>query len=220
MEQFAQKLITTTTLGEQISIGEYNGHNTNAKTGEYKVYEITNEGDIYAILFVHVDETQDVNELLKTLDIEVNCGVDGGTYGIITAPEKLSYDNWMKYYTPSKSSYDNWTTYYDDKVEQADGFVTSTNFGDGVFTVYTNTEHSAFLLDDEEIYLKSLVAVHGQAYDDMDLIDGYAFDEHDVTVGHYEHVSRDEYRLIETKKSVTAGKRKIDAIVDLLISVA
>lgn len=95
MEQFAQKLITTTTLGEQISIGEYNGHNTNAKPGEYKVYEITNEGDIYAILFVHVDETQDVNELLKTLDIEVNCGVDGGTYGIITAPEKLSYDNWM-----------------------------------------------------------------------------------------------------------------------------
>jgi histidine--tRNA ligase len=84
MEQFAQKLITTTTLGEQISIGEYNGHNTNAKPGEYKVYEITNEGDIYAILFVHVDQTT-ITNFCDTRHYLVIC------YGLFGGPETAGF---------------------------------------------------------------------------------------------------------------------------------
>lgn len=80
-----QKLIATTTLGSRIVIGEHDGHTTHAKPGKYNVYEITRDGESErAIVFVHESEVQDVNELLKKLQIVTFCGVDFASYGIQT----------------------------------------------------------------------------------------------------------------------------------------
>lgn len=56
--KFTQTQTTKTTLGPQIAIGEFEGHITHAKPGNYLVYNVKRESgtDEIALLFVHEDE--------------------------------------------------------------------------------------------------------------------------------------------------------------------
>ena len=200
-----QKLIATTTLGEHISVGEWSGHQTNAKPGNYNVYKVWAEDDYdYSILFVHESETQNVNKLLAQLDVVDICGVDFASYGIVTHEigAKWSLENWQDKF---------WQT----SNKHADGYVTKTNCGDGAFLLYTNENHSVFMLDDEDVYLNTLT--NEQGITDFGWLSSFSIENDSVNVVYYPKGCGIEYEREQI--SVEPGERHIDAIVRLMVQI-
>ncbi len=210
--KFVQKKATTTTLDSAIIIGELVGYETNAKSGNYHVYDVKRESGIddTALLFVHEDKIQDVNELLPTLDVEVVCDVDGGTYGIITKPQgiELTSDDWFK----RLSDYD--------KTTCENGYVSYTNYGDGKFKVYTNKDHSVFLLDDVDIYLQSLLSDQGIDYDDFEALEYYACHGDEIQVSYYTQLEPGQYKMQTVKRIAGDNTRKIQTLANLLVELS
>ena len=213
-----QKLLATTTLGNLVGIGEFFDQATTAKPGKYNVYKVLREEDDYecAILFVHETENQDVNALLPTLDAKDSIGIDGGTYGILTMKD----ENDTMHGTNDR--FDEWCEYHaSDETNLTDGYVISTNYGDGSFTLYMNEEHSAFLLDDEDLYLQSLLAdCEKFKVDDLSYF-GFYQESSDVPalcVGYVVPQGDSDYELVEKQIEAPQGVRKIDAVANLIKS--
>lgn len=213
-----QKLIATTTLGKLVGIGEFFDQSTEAKPGRYNVYKVLREEDDYecAILFVHETGNQDVNVLLPTLDAKDSIGIDGGTYGILT----MKNENDTMHGTNNR--FDEWCEYnFSDETNLTDGYVIGTNYGDGIFTLYMNDDHSAFLLDDEDIYLQSLLAdCEKFEADDLSYF-GFYQESSDVpvlSVGYVAPQGDSEYELVEKRIEAPHGVRKIDAVVNFIKS--
>lgn len=207
--KFTQSHVANITLGPTIAIGEFEGYVTNAKPGNYSVYTVqrkTKPGEM-ALLFIHEDDPQKVNVLLPMLDIDTFCGVDAGTYGIVTKPEDAVYHEWS----------DRWF----DNEGHTDGYVADTNYGDGVFAVYTNETHSVFLLDDEDIYLTELLADKGIAEEDIEPVEGYSFEDAAIEVDYYVPTPDDPriLRLKTLKHPADTNLRTIDNIVNAVADV-
>ena len=200
-----QKLIATTTLGPLVGIGEFFDEAHEAKAGKYNVYKVFRQEDgEYAILFVHEAENQDVNALLPQLDAQEVFGVDGGSYGIMTMKDES--DTWS-------NRFEEWCEYSESSSEEkTDGYVTWTNYGDGTFTLFSNDENSVFLLDDEDVYLSELLADCEKF--NMEDLEYYSFDSK-VEVD-YSVLRADGFELVEKQVKLPKGKRKIDAIADLI----
>ena len=201
-----QELIATTTLGPLVGIGEFFDEAHKAKAGKYNVYKVFRQKDgEYALLFVHEDENQDVNALLPQLDAQEGFGVDGGSYGIVTMKDES--DTW------SNDRFEEWYEYseYASK-DRTDGYVTWTNYGDGTFILFSNDENSVFLLDDESLYLSELLADCEKF--DMDDLEYYSFGSK-IKI-EYAVLKADGYELVEKQVKLPKGKRKIDAIADLI----
>jgi hypothetical protein len=197
-----KELIATTTLGSLVGIGERFHKATPAKPGNYNVYKVfRNEGDYdCAILFAHESETQDVNRLLSNMDVTDVLGVDGGTYGILNMKDEN--DTW------NSDRFDEWLEYLHAEEQQPGGYVIGTNYGDGYVTLYMNNEHSAFLLDDEDLYFLELVSDCGTYDNDEDY--SYEFEPRiEVEYG-------DKTKVAEP----SVDKRKIDVIAELMKELA
>lgn len=205
--KFTQRKVATITLGPTIAIGEFEGHVTNAKPGNYTVYTVQRkvEPGETALLFIHEDEVQNINKLAPFLDIDVCCGVDAGTYGIVTKPENAVYHEWS----------DRWF----DNQDYTDGYVADTNYGDGVFAVYTNEIHSVFLLDDEDIYLTELLDDKDITEDDLKPIEGYTFGDTEIRVDYSTLVPDDPAirRLTTVKRPTDISLRIIDNIINTVV---
>lgn len=197
-----QELIATTTLGPFVGIGERFHKATPAKPGNYNVYKVfRNEGDYdCAILFAHESEPQDVDQLSSTMDLADVLGVDGGTYGILNMKDEN--DTW------NSDRFDEWWEYLNAEEQLPGGYVIGTNYGDGCFTLYMNNEHSAFLLDDEDLYFLDLLS-DCDAYDNEEDY-GYEF----------EPCIRVEYGNKKTEAELPVDKRKIDVIVEIVKELA
>ena len=202
-----QELIATTTLGSLIGIGEFFDEAHEAKAGKYNVYKVFRQEDEYAILFVHEAENQDVNTLLPQLDAQESFGVDGGSYGILTMKDES--DTWS-----GNDRFEEWYEYSEDdsSEEKTDGYVTWTNYGDGDFILFSNNENSVFLLDDEDVYLSELLADCEKF--DMGNLEYYSSGSN-IEVD-YAVSQADGVELVEKKVKLPEGKRKIDAIADLI----
>ena len=199
-----QELIATTTLGNLVGIGEFFNKATEAKPGNYNVYKVLREEDDYecAILFVHESETQDVNTLLPTMDVTDVLGVDGGTYGILNMKDEN--DTWHK-----ADRFNEWYEYNSsDETNLTDGYVIGTNYGDGCFTLYMNDEHSAFLLDDEDLYFLELMS----DCDTYDNGEDYSYE--------FEPRIEVEYGNKTKVSEIPVDKRKIDVIAELMKELA
>ena len=199
-----QELIATTTLGSLVGIGERFHKATPAKPGNYNVYKVfRNEGDYdCAILFAHESETQDVNRLLSTMDVTDVLGVDGGTYGILNMKDEN--DTWHK-----ADRFNEWYEYNSsDETNLTDGYVIGTNYGDGCFTLYMNDAHSAFLLDDEDLYFLELVS----DCDTYDNSEDYSYE--------FEPRIEVEYGNKTKVAELPVDKRKIDVIAELMKELA
>lgn len=211
--KFTQTQTTKTTLGPKIAIGEFEGHITHAKPGNYLVYDVKRETGISdsALLFIHEDEVQDINTLLPILDIDTSCGIDGGTYGIITKPEgsEFTADEW----------FDRLEDYNNDNQNCIDGYVSYTNYGDGRFSVYTNEGHSVFLLDDCDIYLQVLLDEQGIDYNEIELLEGYTIGDK-IQVGYYVELDREYYKHNMMERPIDENPRKITTLVNMLMEVA
>ena len=191
--------IARTKLGENIAVGEFHAIKTTALPGVYHVYNVTiNDSDEYAFMFVHEKETANLDDVLSTLDIVGIGGVDGGTYGIVNDAGKFSFDEWF-YRAADKSP------------NQTDGYVGYTNHGDGEFLLYANSEHSVFLLDDEDVYEQALLAETECVYDDETDYYEYSWPEGRVEVTYY--VDDDKF---ERTVSVPDGARNIDTIIQTI----
>lgn len=185
--------VARTTLDEKVAVGEYGAIKTTALPGVYYVYNVTiNDSDEYAFMFVH-ETVSNLDDALSTLDIVGIGGVDGGTYGIVNDEGKFSFNEWF-----DRAGEQNHTN----------GYVGYTNHGDGEFLLYTNSEHSVFLLDDEDIYEQALLNETEHIYDDETDYYEYSWTEGHVEVTYY--VDDDEY---ERTVPVPAGSRKIDTII-------
>lgn len=205
--KFTQRKVATITLGHTIAIGEFEGHVTNAKPGNYTVYTVQRkvEPGETALLFIHEDEVQNINKLAPFLDIDVCCGVDAGTYGIVTKPENAVYHEWS----------DRWF----DNEGHTDGYVADTNYGDGVFALYTNETHSVFLLDDEDIYLTELLADKGLNKDDIEPVSGYSFEDTEIEVDYYVPTP-DNPKILQLntlKQPTDTSLRIIDNIINTVV---
>lgn len=201
--EMTQALIATTTLGSHISIGEWLGHETHAKPGNYNVYKVWGADDYdYTILFVHESETQHINNLHEQLDVDDVCGVDFASYGIQTLEpgSKWSLENWQKQRKQTSDVY-------------TDGYVTDTNCGDGSFMLYTNENHSVFMLDDEDVYLDGLLAEHGIT--EFDWLSSFGVEDDTVYVAYYP----DEYSVERTEVHVEPGQRRVDTLVQLMVHI-
>ena len=189
--------IARTKLGENIAVGEFSSIKTTAVPGVYHVYNVTiNDSDEKAFMFVHEKETSNMDNLLSTLDIESIGGVDGGTYGIVNNTGEFSFDEWF-----NRAGEQN----------QTDGYVGYTNHGDGEFVLYANSEHSVFLLDDEDVYEQALLNETTYIYDDETDYYEYSWPEGRVEVTYY--VDDDEF---ERTVPVPEGARKIDTIIETI----
>lgn len=201
-----QELIATTTLGPLVGIGEFFDEAHKAKAGKYNVYKVFRQEDgEYALLFVHEDENQDVNALLPQLDAQEGFGVDGGSYGIMTMKDES--DTW------SNDRFEEWYEYSEyPSEEMTDGYVTWTNYGDGGFILFSNNGNSVFLLDDESLYLSELLADCEKF--DMNDLEYYSFGSK-IEVD-YAVLKADGFELVEKQVRTPKGKRRIDAIADLI----
>lgn len=199
--EFKQTQAANITLGSTISIGEYEGHVTNAKPGNYRVYTVRQEPDSEetALLYVHEDEVQDVNALLPTVDIDTFCGVDGGTYGLITKLEEHNEDY-------------EWDEHWYNRQEHSDGYVTHTLYGDGQFSVYMNKDHSVFLLDDVDIYMDALLIDH----DINTHLEWFGFDDEEIELG---YIPLHAYGMETLTRPIDESIRKIDNVVGALAEV-
>ena len=211
--KFEQTQTTKTTLGPQIAIGEFEGHVTHAKPGHYFVYDVKDEAGFgeTALVFIHEDHVQDINKLLPKLDLESVCGVDGGSYGIITKPEgsEFTSSEWFDRLEDDETS----------NQECTDGYVSYTNHGDGHFSVFTNEDHSVFLLDDCDIYLQALLRERGVDYNELELLNGYCVSDK-VQVGYFLPLGNDKYDQKMLERPINKGTREIVALVDAIVEVA
>lgn len=200
-----QELIATTTLGPLVGIGEFFDEAHKAKAGKYNVYKVFRQkAGEYALLFVHEAENQDVNALLPQLDAQEVFGVDGGSYGIVTMKNEANTWN---------NRFEEWCDYSESSSEEmTDGYFTWTNYGDGAFTLFSNDRNSVFLLDDEDLYLSELLA-DCETFDAGDLA-YYCFGSK-IKV-EYAVLKADGFELVEKQVDLPKGKRKIDAIADLI----
>lgn len=154
--------------------------------------------------FVHESETQNVNELLTQLDVVDICSVDFASYGIVTheTGTKWSLENWQDKLWQTSNKY-------------TDGYVTKTNCGDGAFLLYTNENHSVFMLDDEDVYLNTLTNEQGIA--DFGWLSAFAIKNGSVNVTYHPKGCGIKYE--REQKNVEPGERYIDAIVRLMVQI-
>lgn len=198
--EFKQTQLANITLGSTIEIGEFEDHITHAKPGNYRVYRIRRdaESEETALLYVHEDEVQDVNALLPTVDIDTFCGVDGGTYGLVTHQDDESSRDWWER--------------EDENQEGTDGYVTHTLYGDGQFSVYMNADHSVFLLDDVDIYMDALLIDH----DINTHLEWFGFDDEEIELC---YMAPGVLGLDTVTRPIDTSIRKIDNVVNALAEV-
>jgi len=140
------------------------------------------------------------SHVIHIIDTGQGCSFDGGTYGIVNNTGEFSFDEWFE-----RAGEQN----------QTDGYVGYTNHGDGEFVLYTNSEHSVFLLDDEDIYEQALLNETEHIYDDETDYYEYSWPEERIEVTYY--VDEDEF---ERTVTVPNGTRKIDTIIQTIAALS
>jgi len=122
-------------LPELVQMGEGNQLEQKAKPGAYIAYAIYRDGfDEHATMLVRKDEWtnryhEDVNKVMDDIHIVNVRGVDGGTYGVAYG-KPVEFEMYAEHH-----------------------FAVRTNYGDGMFTLYSNDDNSVFVFDDEDILL-------------------------------------------------------------------
>lgn len=142
-------------LPELVQMGEGNQLEQKAKPGAYIAYAIYRDGfDEHATLLIRKDEWvnryhEDVNKVMDDLHVVNARGVDGGTYGVAYGQD-VEFEMYAEHH-----------------------FAVETNYGDGMFTLYSNDDNSVFVFDDEDILLGILNENINEKVDPDENIDRY-----------------------------------------------
>lgn len=156
-DNFTQTKVATITLGDKAHIGctqERDG--LRIAPGDYHVFEVR-DSNSRALMFA---QTGDFYTNISSMDIAKLQSSDGASYGIADGDDAY------------KQGYDDMWNHDDVK----NSYVAPTNDGDSDYVVCSNKDRTAFLLDDENIYLKYLLQ-YKDAVDAQDAYKGlYGFD--------------------------------------------
>ena len=157
-DEFTQKQVAQITLGKDARIGMNKERDSlNVTPGTYNVYEMRSKDGARALMFA---QSGDFYTNMDIMDIAKTQSSDGASYGIADGYEayKHGYDDMWKH--------EDVTT----------GYVAPTNDGDSDYVIYSNRDRTAFLLDDENIYLKYMIQYKDpvdaqEAYKGLDAFD-------------------------------------------------
>lgn len=148
-DNFTQTHVATITLSDKAHIGARKERDSlRIEPGDYHVFEVRN-GNNRALMFA---QTGDFYTNISSMDIAKLQSSDGASYGIADGSDAYNQG-------------------YDDMWNHEDittSYVAPTNDGDSDYVVYSNRDRTAFLLDDENIYLKYLLQ-----YKDVEAQDAY-----------------------------------------------
>lgn len=190
-EEFTQNKVATITLGDKAHIGARKERDSlRIEPGDYHVFEVRN-GSNRALMFT---QDGDFYTNISSMDIAKLQSSDGASYGIADGDDayKQGYD-------------DMWN--HDDVTSS---YVAPTNDGDSDYVVYSNKDRTAFLLDDENIYLKYLLQ-----YKDVEAQDAYkGLYEFDININkrRIDMVYYGEQSYITTND----GERIVDALAEAI----
>lgn len=202
-EKFTQQHVAKIRLGESAQIGEFGSSNeTTVTPGVYNVYEVTkNDEGYYGLMYA---QEGDFYNNIEHMDMTDMRGVDAGTYGIAS--------NQGEYDTCSVDVY-----VEDDGGHSPTAYVSKTNSGDGAFAVFTNSDNTAFFLDDEYIYLNHLIEERHpeDAADIIGVFDGFEYEPKNKEITAY-FFGLD---IPEYTTTVSEGERNIDSLVEIYTSV-
>lgn len=201
-EKFTQKHVATIQLNESAQIGEFgSSEETRVTPGTYNVYKVTKKDEgYYGLMYAQEGDFYTNIETMDMVDIR---GVDAATYGIAS--------NQGEYDTCSVDVY-----VRDNGGCSPTAYVTQTNSGDGAFAVFTNSDNTAFFLDDENIYLNYLIEERHpeDAADIIGVFDGFEYEPEKKEITAYFH------RLDISERTITVGegKRNIDTIAEVYVA--
>lgn len=202
-EKFTQKHVAKIRLDESAQIGEYGSSKESKVTpGTYNVYKVTKKDEgYYGLMYAQEGDFYTNIEKMDMVDLR---GVDAGTYGIAS--------NQDEYNTCSEDVY-----VEDDGGHSPTAYVSKTNSGDGAFVVFTNSDNTAFFLDDEDIYMNHLIEElrPEDARDILNTVDGFQWSpkKKEITA-YFRGLDVSEYTT-----TVSDGKRNIDAMAETYVSV-
>lgn len=196
---------TTITLGNVISIGQFGQITEKATPGLYDVIKLehnwNNEKCGSAYLFVHESVDMEVQTILQSIDYIDHAHIADDCYGLFSTTDD------------SFEALDAaWTTAPADGT----GFVADTS--SVTVDVYTNKEHTVFLLDADSIYFHSLLWPQWTQMEDQQNIAehlrGWGIQNDRVMVSYYG--KNDEFQLEEA--TVSSGHRTIDVIIETMLA--
>ena len=202
-EKFTQEHVATIQLSESAQIGEFgSSEETKVTPGTYNVYKVTkNDEGYYGLMYAQDGDFYTNIEEMDMVDIR---GVDAGTYGIAS--------NQGEYDTCSVDVY-----VRDNGGCSPTAYVAQTNSGDGAFAVFTNSDNTAFFLDDENIYLNYLIEERHpeDAADIIGVFDGFEYEpENKEITAYFFGLDIPEYTT-----TVSEDKRNIDTLAEVYVSV-
>lgn len=202
-EKFTQKHVATISLSESAQIGEFgSSEETRVTPGTYNVYKVTKDDEgYYGLMYA---QEGDFYNNIEHMDMTDMRGVDAGTYGIAS--------NQDEYNTCSEDVY-----VEDDGGHSPTAYVSETNSGDGAFVVFTNSDNTAFFLDDEDIYMNHLIEelCPEDACDILNTVDGFQWEPKKKVITAYFH----GLDVSEYTTTVSEGKRNIDAMAEAYVAV-
>ena len=202
-EKFTQEHVAKIRLSESAQIGEYGSSKESKVTpGTYNVYKVTKKDEgYYGLMYA---QEGDFYTNIENMDMTDMRGVDAGTYGIAS--------NQDEYNTCSEDVY-----VEDDGGHSPTAYVSKTNSGDGAFVVFTNSDNTAFFLDDEDIYMNHLIEERcpEDARDILNTVDGFQWEPKKKVITAYFH----RLDVSEYTTTVSEDKRNIDTLAEVYVSV-
>lgn len=190
-------------MSESAQIGEYGSSKESKVTpGTYNVYKVTKKDEgYYGLMYAQEGDFYTNIETMDMVDIR---GVDAATYGIAS--------NQDEYNTCSEDVY-----VEDDGGHSPTAYVSKTNSGDGAFVVFTNSDNTAFFLDDEDIYMNHLIEelCPEDARDILNTIDGFQWEPKKKEITTYFY----GLDVSEYTTTVSEGKRNINAMAEAYVAV-
>lgn len=202
-DYFNQTKVATITVDENAVIGDQillNG-DVEITPGKYNVYLITNFEDQEALMFA---QSGDFFSNIKEMDLAVTKYAETGTYGL--ASDRSTY---------LRNIGDAWEGIH--SCETA--YVRPTNDGDTVYSIYTNSDNTAFFLDDRHVYMEHIAREKLKDDNTAEYAMTYLLCINTIDKGRqveviYDVLDDDDTEIVKKKPS----KRLAETIVDALIA--
>lgn len=202
--KITQKHETKIQLGNVIAIGQFGQVTESAKPGQYNVIKLEHSWDTKnygsAYLFMHDSVNMNSHTILDTIDYIDNARIDGAGYGLFSKTDE-SFEALDRAWTSAPAD--------------GTGFVADSS--SRTFDIYTNADHTVFLLDADSIYFHSLLwpqwtQMKNQQYI-TERIQGWGLENGRVIVSYYDEYDKFQIEVV----NVSSKQRKMDIIIKTML---
>ena len=195
-----------------VMLGDYTNRTIDVKPGTYQAVRLS-DGDYFGLAMVNVDYLNqhyqgDINTLLRddsNIQVQAELGIDSASYGFISLNDQNPRQRFGQVWEsmtnkPGEKSL----------THQADAYLSSTNFGDGSFMLYTVADEQGQIVsvfEDDLGVIEDAVELHENINVDYDILDESIIitvtdDVHESFVSFYETADKTLKSLRETIKEI------------------